>query len=312
MKTGGLSKNRYKARQVVTHDAPSFLNRHMQPPPADMLKNDFGRFFIVKVQDMIKLMKLPVPPTKSVAHTCIYLTEGKAQLSVSNHTYTIKKNDLLFVPAGSIFSFDRHDLNKGYLLHFKNDFLFSKPGKNTAHRSFEFLQAWGNPYISLDLATSLAVLHICKRLYTQYTQAGLQHTDLLQAYLLTLLAECNRVYQPAPQKGQDSAITITNHFRQLVFTHAQEWHRVTDYAQQLNISPNHLNKCVKAVTGKSPTRWINEAIVLEAKALLHQSHLPINEVAAAVGHHDPSYFSRLFKKHEGLSPVEFRKMIEKS
>jgi len=80
----------------------------------------------------------------------------------------------------------------------------------------------------------------------------------------------------------------------------------------LHISPNHLNKAVKAATGKSPSVWIDEAIVLEAKVLLYQSQYAISDVAGELGLHDPSYFSRLFKKYEGITPQNFRARIEKS
>jgi AraC family transcriptional regulator, transcriptional activator of pobA len=80
----------------------------------------------------------------------------------------------------------------------------------------------------------------------------------------------------------------------------------------LNITPNHLNKLVKTITGKSPTKWIDDTLVLEAKVLLYQTSLTINEVASEIGIYDQSYFSRLFKKYEGITPLEFRKKIEKS
>jgi AraC family transcriptional regulator, transcriptional activator of pobA len=69
---------------------------------------------------------------------------------------------------------------------------------------------------------------------------------------------------------------------------------------------------VKTITGKSPTKWIDDTLVLEAKVLLYQTKLTINEVAAEIGIYDQSYFSRLFKKYEGVTPFEFRKKIETS
>jgi AraC family transcriptional regulator, transcriptional activator of pobA len=94
--------------------------------------------------------------------------------------------------------------------------------------------------------------------------------------------------------------------------HIREKRQVADYASLLNVTPNHLNKCVKGITGKSPTQWIDEVLVSEAKTLLLQSRLSVQEIALSIGFEDPSYFTRLFRKYEEVTPTAFRKMIEKS
>jgi AraC-like DNA-binding protein len=120
------------------------------------------------------------------------------------------------------------------------------------------------------------------------------------------------VYRSGAQEQSPASVKIANAFRELLFAHARTMHLATGYAAMLNISPNHLNKAVKAATSKPVSRWIDEAIILEAKVLLGQSDVPVHEVAATVGLDDPSYFTRLFKKYEGVTPTAFRKMIEKS
>jgi AraC-like DNA-binding protein len=190
--------------------------------------------------------------------------------------------------------------------------IIGKFGKNELLKDFEFLRVWGNPRICLDSQTSDFVRHIFKRVLLDYSENGLTHLDILQPYLITLLCEINRVYRPISNSPQTGAVHITNQFKELLTNHIKNQHLVTDYAAMLHITPNHLNKCVKTITGKSPTKWIDEAIVLEAKVLLYQSSLSISDVAAEVGLHDPSYFSRLFKKKEGITPLTFRLMIEKS
>lgn len=81
---------------------------------------------------------------------------------------------------------------------------------------------------------------------------------------------------------------------------------VTDYAGMLNISPNHLNKIIKIGTQKSPSVWIDEAIITEARVLLIQTNLTVSEIAHSIGLEDPSYFSRLFKRYQGITPSAYR------
>lgn len=299
---------------IKTYDVESFRARFMQPEPAlnTLLKSDFGKFFIVKVEDMFRLMKLPVPPTRATIHTLIYLTEGEATMTIGSETCTISKNECMVVPAGQVFSFGTPDVNTGYLCSFRNDMIIGKFGKNDLLKDFEFLRVWGNPRICLDKRTSEFVLHLFKRILLDYTEHGLNNLNIIQPYFIALLCEINSAYQPVFTSTQTQAVSITNRFKELIFTHIKTSHSVTDYAALLNITPNHLNKSVKSITGKSPTKWIDEAIVLEAKVLLCQSDWPISEVAAEVGLFDASYFSRLFKKYEGVTPLQFRTMIKKS
>ncbi len=81
---------------------------------------------------------------------------------------------------------------------------------------------------------------------------------------------------------------------------------VNHYANQLNVSPNHLNKVIKSRTRKSPSVWIDERVVLEAKVLLFQSGLTVAQIADEMGFSDQSTFGKLFRKYAGVSPTDFR------
>jgi AraC-like DNA-binding protein len=178
---------------------------------------------------------------------------------------------------------------------------------------FDFLRVWGVPFFhGFEAGVAESVRALLERLRTEYAANGLAALGLLQAYMAALLCELNQAYRPAAGSAPTAAAHLTNQFRELLAARFRTQQLVADYAAQLHVSPNHLNKAVKAVTGKSPTRWIAEALVLEAKVLLHQSALSVADVAAEIGLADPSYFSRFFRKHEGLTPLKFRRRIEKS
>jgi AraC family transcriptional regulator, transcriptional activator of pobA len=301
-------------KKIKTHSTETFRDKYIEPEQKlnELLKNDFGKFFIVRVEDIIRLIKLPVPPTRATTHTLIYLTDGEAVMTIGSATFKIFKNECLVVPAGQVFSFDNLDINKGFLCNFHNDIIIGKFGKNELLKDFEFLNIWGNPRIRLDIDTSKFVEQLLNRIFLEYSTNGLQHLDIIQSYFIATLCEINQIYQPLSNSKQTTAITITNKFKELIFSNIKSKHKVSDYASLLNISPNHLNRIVKQITGKSPTLWIDEALILEAKVLLYQTNYSISQVAEEIGIDDQSYFSRLFKKSQGVTPFEFRKMVEKS
>jgi len=299
---------------IKLYDPRSFTATFMQPKQEldDLLKFDFGKFFVVRLEDMYRLVSRPVPPSRSSTHICIYVTEGQAEMKIGSQICQTSNDGMLFVPAGQVLSFLPGLDSKGFLCIFHDDMLISKVGMKDPLREFEFLRVWGNPVVKLDKQVSGFVRQLFDRIFLEYSRSGTEHLDLIRPYLITLLTEVNKVYRPLSASGRAAAVQLTNRFKELLFTHIRTVHQVSDYAALLHITPNHLNKTVKSITGKTPARWIGEAIVLEAKVLLGQSDLSISEVAVAVGFEDQSYFARLFRRHEGISPTAFRKMIEMS
>ena len=81
-----------------------------------------------------------------------------------------------------------------------------------------------------------------------------------------------------------------------------------DFADQLAIHINHLNKVLKKTTGKTTTEHITERMLSEAKALLKHSNWNIAEVSQVLGYENQSHFSIFFKRQTGYSPSEYRKL----
>ena len=79
-----------------------------------------------------------------------------------------------------------------------------------------------------------------------------------------------------------------------------------DYAENLSVHVNYLNRAVKEVTGKTTSAHISERIVNEAKAILQHTSWNISEIAYALGFEYPTYFNNFFKKQTGTSPSSAR------
>jgi AraC family transcriptional activator of pobA len=302
------------AKNIKTFTTNEFMNRFMKPAPAlnKLVKPDYGRFFITKVQDLIKMSQVPVPPARSTTHIIIYLTSGVATMRIGFHPVRIRKNECLVVPAEQVFSYDKYEVNTGYIAVFDSNFLVGKLGSNELVKEFDFLNIWGNPVIQPGRKTAPYIDHTLQRVFADYAANGLSNRNIIQSYFLAFLCELQSAYKPLSNSKSKTAIHLTNRFKELLHQNIRTKHLVTEYAGMLHVSANHLNKTIKATTRKSTSRWIDETLIIEAKVLLFQTNNSINEIAAELGIHDQSYFSRLFKKYEGMTPLEFRKMIEKS
>ncbi|AEM79469.1 PocR ligand-binding domain-containing protein [Thermoanaerobacter wiegelii] len=81
-----------------------------------------------------------------------------------------------------------------------------------------------------------------------------------------------------------------------------------EVARYVYLSPNYFSKLFKEEVGMSYTDYLNKLRVEESKKYLMRLDLNILDVALMVGFQDQSYFTRVFKKYEGISPGQFRKM----
>ncbi len=99
---------------------------------------------------------------------------------------------------------------------------------------------------------------------------------------------------------------ITHQFKMILAENFRSLKSPSAYARKLSITENYLNESIRKTTGFSVSYWIKNEILMEAKRLLFHTTLDVKEIAYAVGYNDAAYFSKLFKKHEGLSPLSFR------
>jgi AraC-like DNA-binding protein len=82
---------------------------------------------------------------------------------------------------------------------------------------------------------------------------------------------------------------------------------VNYYANKLFLTSKHLSRVVKEISGKTAGEWIDDFVILEAKALLRSSEKSIQEISEALHFANQSFFGKYFKHHTGMSPKEYRR-----
>ena len=100
---------------------------------------------------------------------------------------------------------------------------------------------------------------------------------------------------------------LVDGFLKLVQMHCRQERQLDFYAQELCISSKYLAATVKAVTGKTAGDWIEDYVMLEAKAMLTNTDMTISQISDHLHFPDTSTFGKYFRRHTGLSPKEFKK-----
>ena len=129
-------------------------------------------------------------------------------------------------------------------------------------------------------------------------------TTLLQSFIGIVAGGYSQQHTFVQQKSRPEQ--ITHQFKMMLAENFRSLKTPSAYAQKLNITENYLNETIKKNTGFPVSYWITNETLMEAKRMLFHATLNVKEIAYALGYDDPTYFSKVFKKYEGISPGCFR------
>lgn len=132
------------------------------------------------------------------------------------------------------------------------------------------------------------------------------YASIVRSYLYALIYELD-VLMEAEQPMEGQLNPLFEKFRQLLSKEFLRHRSVGFYADNLNVSRKYLSEIVKKNTGKTAGDWIDEVVVLEAKVLLQNKSLTINQISDQLNFSNQSVFERFFKTAAGLSPLDYRK-----
>ena len=113
--------------------------------------------------------------------------------------------------------------------------------------------------------------------------------------------------QPRTRQG-----ALCQEFLALVEKHAIEHRDMGFYADKLCITPKYLSVVIKKISGYSPAEWLNRKVILYAKTLLTNSDMTVQQISAELHFPNPSFFGQYFKRHEGITPKQYRNQNRKS
>lgn len=266
-------------------------------------------FHINRIEDYRPFIKLAAAPFRHTVHDFFFLTKGTSKRSKGLDNYEFEKNTFFFVPANQITAHEYISEDAtGYFCYFNPEIFNNKFSQKDVLNEFPFLEFTGHPIVHVpDNDMVVAIVNILERLLSEYGNKHIS-SNLFSSYLLALFFEIKRYAKTDEKIKEDAATRIAQQYKNLLIRHIYEKNRISEYADMLSISVNHLNKCVKTATNKSAQELLFEMLMLEAKALLKQTHLTINEIAWKIGKEDTSDFIRLFKSKTGYTPSEYRKL----
>jgi AraC-like DNA-binding protein len=230
---------------------------------------------------------------------------GKDTVRIANNEYVISKGSCIAIGPGTISQW----LNESSAL--TDTVLFTRDlFKNTLNAGFidslPFFLPGGNHVIQLNAAQLKQM-----RLLFNTLKAFRNDEAIVTGIVYSILMLAKKMYEVDLTHSLNTLThkqKLVRQFQSLVVEHFITERTVEFYARKMNITPKYLSELLLAEIGKPAKTLIDEMVYLEAKTLLRQTTMSIQEIASRINFPDTSNFIKAFKKREKLTPAAYRKL----
>lgn len=278
----------------------------------DNIRNEIGHFNVFKLDPFLGDKAQPVL-YKRRDYYKIMLVVGKSQVHFADSVVEVQKQALSFSNPFIPYKWEHLDqVRKGFFCVFNHHFFHQYGNLN----QYAVFQPKGAHLFELTDEQVDRVQAIYERMFEEINSDYLHKYDVLRTLVFELIHFAMKM-QPSEKFDKqliNASQRISTLFLELLERQfpIDDNHQTvslrsaSDYANQLNVHVNHLNRAVKETTGKTTSTVIAERILQEAKIILKHSNWSVAEIAYALGFTEVTHFNNFFKKHVQLSPLKFR------
>ena len=253
---------------------------------------------------------------RSNTYSLILLTKGEAKYKIGLSEYHIKAESIYFQAPQHLRYYNRLSEWEGYVIVFMDSFFENHPILKQLVTQFEGFKIASKVVVPLEKNILLETEEMFQQLYNISYSISARRFEkakaLLELIMLQSVEQYNALYLNRKATKQNR---IVEQFEQIVEQHlyditqnkVEQQLSISEIAEQININATYLGEVLKKVTGKTPKEILSDRIILEARSLLNNTDMAINEIAYLLKFQDASNFTKFFKLKTGFSPSEYRK-----
>ena len=257
-------------------------------------------------QDFFK--KYSDHPVRLKCELLLLCMEGEIEATINISRITAKANDLIILTPGSILQIHRIDNNSEFhILGFSQHYIEHRISEIILHETLYV--ALGKAKLILKPAeANMIKTHFLflRQLYLsmdEKTRKRVTYNVHLNAHTgISILYKHREADTLHLSKNEQLCRT----FAQLVFYHYAQNKKVAWYAEKLGVTQVYLCTVVKQVTGRTCIDFISYMVIMDAKSQLKLSSASIQSISDALNFPNISLFSRYFKRHTEMTPLEYR------
>jgi|GEM_PF-173220 len=247
-------------------------------------------------------------PQRLANFEIIWIQKGSGSFLVDLQQYTIEEGAIYCFTPGQLRLFQAVGELKGYYISLSPEFLYM--AENQIDFSFLALQyndGKNLPVIHTDKEMKYELEDILVKMIKEMGNYFFLRTEILQGLLKIFMIYLSRGFDLKREDCTVDKDTLkVKRFMDLLKKNFTTHKMVADYARELCLTPSHLNKIVKKVSGFPASYHIQQQIILEAKRQAIYYGLSMKEVASSLGFDDYLHFSKFFKNNSGMNFTCFK------
>lgn len=239
---------------------------------------------------------------------------GGARIRINFREYDIEKNTIITIlPFYVVEYLERTDDLLVEFLIFSVDFMTEMPQSSSSLDISKSLTEYPCLKVSEEEAEKYLEFH--SFIVKQYKRRDHPFRPAMAKGLLyALLTETGAIYynkyvEDAEFRKSDSTShqeELVERFFKLLLEHHKDEKTLQFYADKMFLTPKYLSTVVKDRTGRTAFSWINEALIASVKYMLKTTDMTVLQISEEMNFPNPSFFGRFFKKHTGMTPLQYR------
>ncbi|GAB3912255.1 hypothetical protein GCM10028803_55230 [Larkinella knui] len=292
------------------HDMPSVVTPGLTP-----VARSYFEDWNIRVIDRVESgCDNYMSPNRRDFYKIMFMTSGTALKSLGTSNYQIEAPTILFLHPNEIVCW-RNLSGKpaGIYCMFKKRYLDQHPTLKALVERYKFFTE--KRIIRLSDSSFQAIQPLFQQLLNLTETGGELAEESMQAYLQLVLIESLKGAQyPTAHEVTDDYRHVHDFFQLLEKVTATinlytpvKMRTAGEFAEQLGLHPNYLNRLLKKHTGQNISTHIKDRLLEESKALLLQTDWTLQEIGQCIGFADQPNFSQFFKKYMGITPNDFRR-----
>lgn len=252
-------------------------------------------------------------PCRIFATLVFFCVDGEIDFSINLRRYRIGSDTVVVAFAGDIIQIHEVKALEAYAVLLSSDYL-NDLQIDFRQRSAFYIDTRQNAIAGVPHAELVSIVPYYPLMRTNMESNRVESHEVLRglvrAFSYTVIS-LMRIYRRSDDNTAAGAAPrgqqLFDKFMALLKLHYTAERSVGFYADRLCLTPNYLSGVVKEYSGKSVTEWINEYVTLEAKLMLKNTDLSVQEIAYRLHFATQSAFGKYFKLQTGTGPKAYRK-----